>query len=69
MEVESRGNLQFVLDMARLLGLSETGEASDKEEALLRLLTPVCKLYTAKVAVAVASEGLEAFGGHGYVYI
>jgi putative acyl-CoA dehydrogenase len=41
--------------------------ASADELALLRLLTPVAKLYTAKQAVAVASEALEAFGGAGYV--
>jgi hypothetical protein len=34
---------------------------------LLRLLTPVAKLYTAKQAVVVASEAIEAFGGQGYV--
>jgi alkylation response protein AidB-like acyl-CoA dehydrogenase len=34
---------------------------------LLRLLTPVAKLYTAKQAVAIASEVVEAFGGAGYV--
>ena len=67
MEVESRGNVQFVFEMARLLGLSETGKASAAEDMLLRLLTPVCKLYTGKQAVAIASEGLESFGGHGYV--
>src|SRR5205085_11685620 len=30
-------------------------------------LTPIAKLYTAKQAVAAASETLEAFGGAGYV--
>ena len=30
---------------------------------LLRMLTPLVKLYTAKQGVAVASETLEAFGG------
>ncbi len=30
---------------------------------MLRLLTPLVKLYTGKQGVAVASEGLEAFGG------
>jgi hypothetical protein len=48
MEVEGRGNLHFVLDMARLLGKSEVGESTAEDELLLRLLTPVCKLYTAK---------------------
>ena len=34
---------------------------------LLRLLTPVSKFYTAKAAVSVVSEGLECFGGQGYI--
>ena len=34
---------------------------------LLRLLGPVAKMYTAKAAVAVTSEGLECFGGQGYI--
>ena len=34
---------------------------------MLRLLTPVSKLYTAKAAVSVVSEGLECFGGQGYI--
>jgi len=35
----------------------------EDEELLLRLLTPLVKLFTAKVVVALASEGLECFGG------
>jgi hypothetical protein len=50
-----------------LLGRQETGEATKDELALLRLLIPVAKLYTAKQAVAVASEAVEAFGGAGYI--
>ena len=36
-------------------------------ERLLRILTPLAKLTTARQAVAVTSECLEAFGGAGYV--
>src|SRR5690348_8212120 len=50
-----------------LLGKEECGEASDGELQLLRLLTTVAKLYTAKQAVTIASEVVEAFGGAGYV--
>jgi hypothetical protein len=50
-----------------LLGREETGEATDAELAMLRLLTPVAKLFTAKQAVLVASEVMESFGGAGYV--
>src|SRR5262249_39641874 len=45
----------------------ETGAATDDERAVLRLLTPLVKLYTAKQAIATCSEVLEAFGGAGYV--
>jgi hypothetical protein len=34
---------------------------------LLRLLTPLAKLWTGKLAVRVASETCEAFGGAGYL--
>ena len=34
---------------------------------LLRLLGPVAKMYTAKAAVFVTSEGVECFGGQGYI--
>ncbi len=30
-------------------------------------MMPVAKMYTAKQAVAVISEGLECFGGQGYI--
>jgi hypothetical protein len=67
LEVEARGALALVLHVARLVGREECGEASDAERAQLRLLTPIAKLYTARQAVAGASEALEAFGGAGYI--
>ncbi|XP_076452464.1 acyl-CoA dehydrogenase family member 11-like [Babylonia areolata] len=67
MEVEARGASLLSLEAARLLGREEVGEATETETLLLRLLVPVMKLYTAKQAVAVASEGLECFGGQGYI--
>lgn len=53
--------------VVELLGKEECGEASATDLQLLRLLTPVAKLYTAKLGVSVASEVVEAFGGAGYV--
>ena len=67
MRTAQTGALLLTLRVAELLGRDECGEASDEERALLRLLTPVAKLYTAKQAVAVTSEAVEAFGGTGYV--
>ncbi|CAB1322021.1 unnamed protein product [Coregonus sp. 'balchen'] len=67
MEVETRGAFLLVMEVCRLIGREETGHASQLEIHLLRLLTPVAKLYTGKQAVAVISEGLESFGGQGYI--
>lgn len=63
----SAGALLLTLRVAELLGREECGVATDDELALLRLLTPVAKLYTARQAVAVTSEAVEAFGGAGYI--
>ncbi|XP_018411012.1 PREDICTED: acyl-CoA dehydrogenase family member 11-like [Nanorana parkeri] len=67
MEVETRGAFLLLMEVARLLGLEETNMATEQDQHLLRLLTPVAKLYTGKQAVAVISEGLECFGGQGYM--
>nr|XP_060630588.1 acyl-CoA dehydrogenase family member 11-like [Anolis sagrei ordinatus]XP_060630589.1 acyl-CoA dehydrogenase family member 11-like [Anolis sagrei ordinatus]XP_060630590.1 acyl-CoA dehydrogenase family member 11-like [Anolis sagrei ordinatus]XP_060630591.1 acyl-CoA dehydrogenase family member 11-like [Anolis sagrei ordinatus] len=67
MEVQSRGAFLLLMETARLLGLEEAKMADMTERHLFRLLTPVLKLYTAKQAVAVASEGLECFGGQGFM--
>ncbi|XP_050779726.1 acyl-CoA dehydrogenase family member 11-like isoform X3 [Gopherus flavomarginatus] len=65
--VETRGAFLMLMEIARLLGLEETKMASEQDLHLLRLLTPVAKLYTGKQAIAVISEGLECFGGQGYM--
>ncbi|XP_042711992.2 acyl-CoA dehydrogenase family member 11-like isoform X2 [Chrysemys picta bellii] len=67
LEVETRGAFLMLMEIARLLGLEETKMASEQDLHLLRLLTPVAKLYTGKQAIAVISEGLECFGGQGYM--
>lgn len=38
-------------------GLLECGAGTEEDAHMLRLLTPLAKLFTAKEAVAVASEG------------
>ena len=64
-EFEAAFHLAFYV--AELTGRSETGEISDDDALLLRMLTPIMKLTTGKQAVMVASEVLESFGGAGYV--
>ncbi|HEY0320423.1 MAG TPA: acyl-CoA dehydrogenase family protein [Pyrinomonadaceae bacterium] len=64
-EMEAAFHLAFFV--AELVGMDEAGEITDEQRELLRFLTPLMKLTTARQAVAVASEVLEAFGGAGYV--
>jgi alkylation response protein AidB-like acyl-CoA dehydrogenase len=67
LEAEAEAAFHFAFYVAELTGRSETGEITEDETLLLRLLTPVMKLTTGKQAVTVASEVLEMFGGAGYV--
>src|SRR6185312_7996623 len=50
-----------------LLGREECGQGSAGESEILRLLTPICKLMTARTAIRSASEVIEGFGGAGYI--
>ena len=67
MEAETRGCTALVLDLARQMGLEDCGDIGEEDRLLLRLMTPVAKMYTAKAVVATSSEGLECFGGQGYI--
>ncbi|MCB0539595.1 MAG: acyl-CoA dehydrogenase family protein [Bacteroidetes bacterium] len=57
----------LALFLARLLGKEDCKTATETEENLLRILTPIAKLYTAKQSIASASEHIEMFGGLGYL--
>lgn len=68
MEAELRGAQQITFDVVMRLGRSECTKKEDPEDAvLLRLLTPIMKLYTAKQAIAMTSEAIESLGGTGYM--
>lgn len=67
LQAEAEAALHLAFFAAELTGREETGEIEERDAQLLRLLTPLMKLTTARAAVAVASEVLEAFGGAGYV--
>jgi alkylation response protein AidB-like acyl-CoA dehydrogenase len=67
MQAELEGALHLAFRAVELIGREEAGELGEREAKLLRLLTPLVKLTTAKQAVAVTSEALECFGGAGYV--
>ena len=64
---EADGALYLTMRMAQLLGRIEAGAADAAEAALFRVGIALAKLYTAKQAVAVASEAIECFGGQGYM--
>lgn len=67
MEVATRGCEILTFHMARLLGREEAGVATEQESLILRILMPVMKFFTAKKAMEITSEGLECFGGQGYI--
>ncbi len=67
MQLELRAAFLLAFRVVELLGKEECGEATESDLQLLRFLIPIAKLYTAKQAIAVASETVEAFGGAGYV--
>jgi acyl-CoA dehydrogenase len=67
MGAESEAAFHLAFRVAALAGRVEHGAASEAERLCYRLLTPIAKLATARQAVAVTSEALEAFGGAGYI--
>jgi hypothetical protein len=67
MQAEFEGAFALAFEVAHLLGRVEHGAAQPHEAALLRLLTPLTKLWTGKMAVKLCSEALECFGGAGYI--
>lgn len=71
MEAHCRAALLMLMDSVLLLGQTEVPGA-DKAAAeaaarTLRVATPLLKLFTAKQAIIVAAEGIEALGAHGYM--
>lgn len=65
--VEFEGNFVLTFHLAELLGRDELGLASPEESAMLRMLTPIAKLYTGKASMQITSEAMECVGGAGYI--
>ncbi|MBS1971215.1 MAG: acyl-CoA dehydrogenase family protein [Bdellovibrionales bacterium] len=65
--VDYAASFHIVMRAVELLGKEENGKATPEESALLRLLTPVIKLFAGKRVMSVTSEVMEVFGGAGYV--
>jgi len=57
----------FTLTLANILGKMEEGKATKDEGNIFRIMVPILKLFVGKEAVAVCSEGVECFGGQGYI--
>lgn len=67
MQAQFEAAFALAFEVAAMLGRVEHAAANAHEAAALRLLTPLCKLWTGKLAVKLCSEALECFGGAGYI--
>lgn len=67
MQTEFEGVFLLGFHLIHLLGKDETGTATANESAVLRLLTPIIKLWSGKMAMSIVSEAIEVFGGAGYI--
>jgi hypothetical protein len=67
MQAEFEAAFLLGFRIVELLGRVEHKVATADEQQLFRLLTPIAKLTTAKQAVTVTSEAIEACGGAGYI--
>ena len=66
-ELEFHLCFHLTFHMSYLLGKEELGKTSSQEKSLLRLLTPLVKLYTGKKAPSFVSEAMELVGGVAYM--
>src|SRR5205814_41778 len=57
--VQAEASLLMTMRLAALMGRVECGVADEEERLLFRVCTSLTKLYTARQAVAAASEALE----------
>ena len=67
MQATYEGAFHLTFRLVELIGKREAGSISNEDHQLLQALTPIVKLTTAKQAVHVMGEVMEAFGGAGYV--
>ncbi|KAG0243321.1 hypothetical protein BGX31_010914 [Mortierella sp. GBA43] len=72
MELQYRATSQFTFYCVSMLGRIEAldnnlPEIKERDIPLLRLLTPILKVWSAKHAFAMSQEAMECFGGQGYM--
>src|SRR5690606_20932539 len=60
-DMKSLAGFLLTMELVYLLGREECGVATAEEQDLLRLMTPICKLFTARVSLQTASEVVEGF--------
>lgn len=66
----NEGSLSLLLQCGKYLDLSEAlpdAEGREKYHLLTEILTPIVKTYPAEMGVQAISQGLQVFGGSGYV--
>ncbi|KAI1308403.1 hypothetical protein EDD11_004293 [Mortierella claussenii] len=72
MELQYRATCQFTFYCVAMLGRIECldnnlPEIKNQDLLLLRLLTPILKLWSAKNAFYLSQEAMESYGGQGYM--
>jgi alkylation response protein AidB-like acyl-CoA dehydrogenase len=67
MQAEFEAAFHLTFFVTELLGRVQSGQADESQQNVLRLVTPLLKLWTGKLAVTIASEACECFGGAGYL--
>lgn len=67
MAAELDGAQALVWEVIGRIDRIEGGLGTESDERLIRLMTPLAKLYTAKRAIWASSEAVEMLGGNGYV--
>lgn len=65
MVAESLGAFALVFEAVRTLDRADAGDESAKK--LVRVLIPMVKILSGKIAINVISESMEAIGGNAYV--
>ncbi|KAG0322369.1 hypothetical protein BGZ99_003367 [Dissophora globulifera] len=72
MELQYRATIQFTFFCIAMLGRIESldnnlPQIKERDIPLLRLLTPILKVWSAKNGFAMSQEAMECFGGQGYM--
>lgn len=65
--VNYRALLQLQWNITRLMGKSESGASTEREERRLRLFTPVAKAFAATRATDCLVQAIECMGGQGFM--